>query len=135
MKLFIDTSAFLAILNRNDQFHPSATKVWEEILSSKMLLFCSNYVLIETLAILQNRFGIEAVLLFEHNIQPILEIIWIDADIHRQGMGILLSAGRRKLSLVDCTSFETIRIENMDIVFTFDPHFAEQGFEVVPALP
>ena len=101
MKLFIDTSAFLAILNRNDQFHPSAIKVWEEILSSKMLLFCSNYVLVETIAILQNRFGIESVLLFEHNIQPIFEVIWIDAGIHRQGMGILFSAGRRKLSLVD----------------------------------
>jgi predicted nucleic acid-binding protein len=133
MKVFVDTSAFLAILNRNDQYHQTAIKVWEEILSSKMLLFCSNYVLVETLAILQNRFGIESVLLFEHNIQPILEIIWIDVDIHRQGMGILLSAGRRKLSLVDCTSFETIRIENMDKVFTFDPHFAEQGFDVVPA--
>ncbi len=47
-------------------------------------------------------------------------------------MGILLSAGRRKLSLVDCTSYEIMRQYNLEQVFTYDPHFSEQGFDVIP---
>ena len=61
MNIFIDTAGFLAVLNASDQFHPSAKKTWEETLSSDFALFCSNYVLVETISLLQHRFGIDAV--------------------------------------------------------------------------
>jgi predicted nucleic acid-binding protein len=43
-------------------------------------------------------------------------------------LGILLAANRLNLSLVDCTSFEIMRQTRLEKVFTFDPHFSEQGF-------
>jgi predicted nucleic acid-binding protein len=43
----------------------------------------------------------------------------------------LLVANRRDLSLVDCTSFEVMRRNGLEVVFTFDPHFHEQGFQVI----
>jgi len=132
MNVFIDTAAFLAVLNNNDQFHQSATKIWTEILSSNSTLFSSNYVIFETTALLQHRFGIEALRLFESEILPVLELIWVDESIHQQGMSALLVANRRNLSLVDCTSFEIMRQIGSDQTFTFDPHFSEQGFKVIP---
>jgi len=133
MNIFIDTAAFLAVLNANDQFHPAARQVWDEILASDAVLFSSNYVVLETIALLQHRFGIEAVRLFESDILPIVEIGWVDETIHKQGMSALLAANRRSLSLVDCTSFEIMRQAVLDTVFTFDPHFRELGFKVIPA--
>ena len=47
----------------------------------------------------------------------------------------LLSARRQDLSLVDCTSFAVMRSLGLRRAFTLDPHFAEQGCEVVPELP
>jgi predicted nucleic acid-binding protein len=35
------------------------------------------------------------------------------------------------LSLVDCTSFEIMRQTRFEKVFTFDPHFSEQGFIII----
>ena len=132
MNIFIDTAAFLAVLNANDQFHSSARHTWDEILSSDSPLFSSNYVILETTALLQHRFGIEALRLFEIDILPVVEIAWVDETIHKQGLSALLAANRRDLSLVDCTSFEIMRQTGMDRVFTFDPHFREQGFKVIP---
>ena len=132
MNIFIDTAAFLAVLNFNDQFHQSAKNIWGEILSSNVSLFSSNYIILETTALLQHRFGIEAVRLFENDILPVIEIAWVDKIIHQQGMSALLVANRRNLSLVDCTSFEIMRQIGSDEVFTFDPHFREQGFKVIP---
>jgi len=40
-----------------------------------------------------------------------------------------LTAARRQLSLVDCISFEVMRRRGIKTAFTFDDHFAEQGFE------
>lgn len=132
MNIFIDTAAFLAVLNFNDQFHLSARQTWAEILSSDSPLFSSNYVTLETTALLQHRFGLEAVRLFESDILPVVEIVWVDETIHKQGMSALLAANRRNLSLVDCTSFEIMRQVRLDGVFTFDSHFQEQGFETIP---
>jgi uncharacterized protein len=132
MALFIDTSAFLAVLNIQDAFHQPAQKAWNEILNPGSALFTSNYVLLETEALLQNRFGIEALRLFEGDILPVIDIIWIDQSVHEQGINTLLAANRRDLSLVDCTSFDVMRQKGFRRVFSFDRHFSEQGFEVIP---
>jgi uncharacterized protein len=132
MSIYIDTSAFLALLNANDLFHPPARKAWNEFLNAGSMLFSSNYILLETSALLQHRFGIEAVRLFAGDLLPVVEILWADQLLHAQGLGALLAANRRDLSLVDCTSFELMRQKGIKRVFTFDPHFREQGFEVLP---
>jgi predicted nucleic acid-binding protein len=132
MNIFIDTSAFLAVLNANDRFHLPARNAWSDIITSGSTLFTSNYVILETTALLQHRFGIEALRLFESELLPVVEIAWVDEATHKQGMSTLLAANRRDLSLVDCTSFEMMRHRDMDRTFTFDPHFSEQGFEVIP---
>jgi predicted nucleic acid-binding protein len=132
MNIFIDTSAFLAVLNANDRFHKAAKQTWDEMLSSDSLLFSNNYVILETTALLQHRFGMDAVRLFVSDILPILEVAWVDEAIHAQGISALLVANRHDLSLVDCISFESMRQCGLDAAFTFDDHYREQGFKVIP---
>lgn len=95
-------------------------------------LFCNNYILIEAFAILQNRFGMEAVRLFQDQVLPVFEVLWVSEELHQQAMSAFRTANRRNLSLADCVSFETIRQIGASRVFTFDPHFKEQGFEMIP---
>ena len=64
MTVFVDTSAFLAVLNANDDLHLPARQVWEELIRSDSELVSSNYIVLETNALLQHRFGMEAVRLF-----------------------------------------------------------------------
>ena len=134
MKTFIDTSAFLAVLNAQDRFHPAARACWEQLLSDGAGLLTSNYVLLETTALLQSRFGIEALRLFDASVLPVLDVLWVDESLHRQAMSALLAANRRALSLVDCASFELLRRSGVEQVFTFDAYFGEQGFRVIPAV-
>ena len=98
-------------------------------------LFQDSWInsILETIALLQHRFGVEAVRLFESDILPVIVIAWVDESIHTKGLSALLTANRRDLSLVDCTSFEILRQTGLYEVFTFDPHFAELGFKVRPA--
>jgi uncharacterized protein len=132
MKVFIDTSAFFALLDGDDLNHNRARKSWIELLDSNSLLATSNYVIVETVALLQNRLGISAVRGFQEDLIPMLLIEWVDADIHNAAVSALLTALKRKLSLVDCSSFEITRRMNIKSVFAFDPHFKEQGFDCLP---
>jgi predicted nucleic acid-binding protein len=55
----------------------------------------------------------------------------IDTGLHAAGVAALLSGGRRRLSLVDCTSFAVCRLLAIEQIFAFDQHFVEQGFHIV----
>jgi predicted nucleic acid-binding protein len=131
MSVFVDTSAFLAVLDAEDRWHESAKQTWEELLSGDESLVCSNYVLVEAFAVVQRRLGMEAARTFHEDICPVLSVEWVDESSHRAGLATFLAAGRRQLSLVDCTSFELMRRCGISKVFCFDPHFREAGFELV----
>jgi predicted nucleic acid-binding protein len=134
MNVFVDTSALMAVLNADDRYHAVAKSAWEKLILERDQLYLNNYVLIETFALLQRRFGLEAVRLFQSDILPVMEIVWIGEATHNSAVGALLAANRRELSLVDCGSFETMRQLGLSHVFTLDAHFKEQGFEVIPLL-
>lgn len=130
MSVYVDTSAFLAVLNADDRFHAPAQRRWVQLIESGTPVFCNNYVLVETVAILQNRLGLDAVIAFQNDVVPVLVILWVDEDLHRRAMSALLAAQRRRLSLVDCASFESMRRVGLRQTFAFDAHFEQQGFEV-----
>lgn len=130
-KVFVDTSAFVAVLDASDRHHTQAASIWKELIRTGTTLVASNYVLVETCAVIQCRLGMAALRLFCTNVCPGLEVFWVEPDLHTAGVDAVLAAGRRRLSLVDCVSFAVMRRRNLNTVFTFDPHFAEQGFEIL----
>jgi predicted nucleic acid-binding protein len=132
MRIFIDTAAFYALLDRDDENHPKAKKAWGEFIYPENTLVTSNYVLVETFALLQSRLGFSAARGFQEDVVPILQVEFVTFEIHRLGVAALLSASRRELSLVDCVSFEVMRDLGIKTAFTFDAHFREQGFSKTP---
>lgn len=132
MRIYVDTSAFLAVLNADDENHERARRVWTDLLTGQTPLVCSSYVLVETYALVQSRLGVEAMRAFHEDIFPLLRVEWVDHDLHLRAAAALITAGRRSLSLVDCTSFEIMRQLGIRRVFAFDAHFREQGFDCLP---
>jgi uncharacterized protein len=132
MACFVDTSAFYALLDADDDNHERAAGAWPGIVESDEDLVTTNYVLVETFALIQNRLGLEAVRQFREDIVPVLMVEFVTHDIHRLGIAALLAASRRKLSLVDCVSFEVMRDSGIKSAFTFDDHFRQYGFSPVP---
>jgi predicted nucleic acid-binding protein len=130
--VFADTSALYALLDRADANHKHAVSSWTNLLNGNERFFASNYVLVESFALTQSRLGMDAVRLLQEDILPVITIHFVDREIHRSGISAMLSAGRRNLSFVDCVSFEIMRTLGIKTAFTFDPHFKEQGFTVIP---
>ena len=132
MTVYIDTSALYAVLDADDENHERAKHLWIDLLTQGAQLVCSNYVLIETFALVQHRLGIEALRTLQEDVLPILHVAWVDESSHRAGVTAVLTAARRRLSLVDCISFEMMRQLGIKVAFAFDPHFSEQGFRCLP---
>jgi uncharacterized protein len=131
--IFIDTSAIIAFMNEDDEFYKDSFNIFSRLFEERAKIISSNYVLLESMVILKNRVGIEAIKTLKNDILPVIKTFWIDEDIHSLCMNIQIAADRKKLSLVDYTSFEIMRRLNIRQAFTFDGHFKDMGFEILKA--
>jgi len=130
--VFLDTSGLYAVFDRDDANHSRARVAWMEWLREGAVLLTNNYVLLETAALLQHRIGVAAVRALHEEVTPLLQIDWVSEERHRAGMEAVLAAARKKLSVVDCVSFQTMRNRGVRTAFCFDAHFREQGFATKP---
>lgn len=128
----MDTSALFALFDADDRQHGRAARTWRSLSDQDEDLVTTNYVLVETFALFQNRLGLGAVKTLQQSFVPLLRILWMGEENHGAAVTALLTAGKRQLSLVDCSSFEAMRRLGITSAFAFDRHFAEQGFEQVP---
>jgi len=135
VSILVDTSAFYILLDHDDPHHKRAQKGLNGLRAGNTPLTTHEYVVVETIALVQKRLGIAAVRRFVDDLLPLIELIWVDPELHLEAREAMLSAGRRGVSLVDWTSFLVMRRRGITTAFAFDADFATQGFGVIPASP
>jgi len=131
MNIFVDTSAFYALLDSSDRRHAEAARIWNRLLESTDAVFTHNYIVVETAALVQRRLGAKAVNAFLEDILAVVGIHWIDEDLHGRAAGTFRAANRKSLSLVDCASFEVMRARVSRTAFAFDNDFETLGFALL----
>jgi uncharacterized protein len=130
-RVFVDTSAILALLSVNDTAHTRAQAAFSKLSSETARLITTSYVIVETYALLHRRLGRDAVARFRQDFAPLLEVIWIDNEVHEQALNFMLQSDQSSLSLVDAASLVVISHERIARVFAFDRHFHRPGIEVL----
>ena len=130
-RVFVDTSAILALLVEGDRAHRSAVAAFDTLSRQAAVLVTTSYVLVETYALVSRRLGLPAVARFREEFAPLLEVVWVAAPLHERGLDELLLRDTASLSLVDVVSFLVAREQEIDEVFAFDRHFEREGFRLV----
>ena len=127
--IFVDTSAFYALLAANDPNHHRAAASFKRVLGSNLLT--SSFVFHETVSLVQRRLGLEAVAALWHDLVPACEFIWLEPEQVERSMTELLKSNTRLLSLTDVSSFVCMRDRGIHRAFAFDEHFVQAGFELL----
>ena len=130
-KIYVDTSAFYALIDRSDRYHSRASALWPALLDDDIALITSNYVVWETLGLLQKRIGFEAASLWYKDILGVLDVLWVNAGTHQRAYQLWLNLGLKRLSMVDCVSFVTMHQHEIEKAFCFKPHFTDHGFNLL----
>ncbi len=131
MNVFIDTSAFYALLSSTDSNHDSAVNDWKTFMNDEATKFCtSNYVVVETCALVRNRLGDDAMRSFLGNLLPLVMVIWVDQKTHAAASAAMLAYGKNGPSLVDCSSFVIMHDIAIETAMAYDKHFSNEGFSV-----
>ena len=131
MSVFADTSGLYALLVGSDDGHGDVVHAFRDVVSQQRTLWTTSYVVVETVALLQHRVGLESVRDFDDHVFPLLSVEWVSDELHRRGMRRLSRENRRRLSLVDCVSLEFMRQQAIEDVLGLDRHFEEAGFALL----
>ena len=128
MNVFIDSSGFIALITKDDKNHEAAKRVWHEMLRQNASLVTSDYVLVETLALIQRRLGMEVLKTFANSILLLVAVRRADKELLDTAIDRLLQSAKAEANIVDRISFEMMRQADISDVFGFDRHFERSGF-------
>lgn len=129
MVIFVDTSATYALLDADDPNHRLANDALRRHLDDRFVTH--NYVVLESIALIQRRLGLRFVRAFTDRLLPLLDVEWVDRPRHERAVADLVASRRRRVSLVDRISFDVMRENEIRTAFTFDRDFAREGFTVL----
>lgn len=135
--IFIDTGAFIARHLERDQHHQDAVEFWTRMARDKTRCTTSSFVLDESFTLLGRFAGNAFAAARARNIyaSSVLRILRPDAEIEPRALEYFTKYADQKVSFTDAVSFALMRKERMRKAFTFDRHFADAGFEVLPGGP
>ncbi|HEV3377615.1 MAG TPA: PIN domain-containing protein [Thermoleophilaceae bacterium] len=134
-RVFVDTSAFVALRNRAEREHEPARAALRELISERVSLFTSNYVFAETYTALLVRVGRTESVEWGRRFRAgqAIELLRVDEEIDDNAWTLLESHADKDWSYVDASSFALMAREGVDEAFAFDRHFVQRGLRLVPA--
>jgi predicted nucleic acid-binding protein len=132
--IFVDSSAWVALADKRDQFHPKAVSAMPAIVSSSKELLTSNLVLAETCNIILHDLGMGPMLEFIErlNASPKIRTIYSQEHQEKEAVKILKKYHDQDFSYTDAVSFALMDSYKVNKAFCFDRHFMIVGFQTVP---
>lgn len=137
LRLFVDTSAFLALEDKDDENYGSAAGFRENLRMGQTpfrLLYTTNYVFDEAITLIRRHLGHNAAVSFGEAIRfsKLIRVIWVSQELESRAWNILKKYRDKDYSYTDCTSFAVMDEEEIETAFAYDQHFIQYGVQCVP---
>lgn len=131
-RLFVDTSAWYAYVNRRD---PDHKKVRRLLGTFPGKLVTSNFVFDETVTFCLMRQGHALAAQVGDTLRDpaVVDLLRISADDETAAWNLFLDRPDKEYSFTDCTSFVLMRRLGLQQAASLDRDFQREGFEVLPA--
>lgn len=130
-RVFVDTSALVALLDRADPRHAEARQAFAGFADAELV--CHGYVVAETLAVTRRKLGVNAAVALIDELLPAIEVLPVGPAEHATALAHYLASLPSGTSFVDHVSFHVIERERIATAFVLDADFAATGVAMLPA--
>ena len=132
-RLFVDTAAWIGLEVTNDEHHLAA-KAFRQDSGRAYQWVTTNWILWEAVTWLRRRTDHASAVLFGERllVSGKLEIITITPRLEMSAWEIFRRYQDKDFGYIDCTSFAAMKALGLTTAFTFDEHFRQAGFRMLP---
>jgi predicted nucleic acid-binding protein len=126
-RIFVDTSAIYALLDRDDRHHVSIRKRFEQLKQSRTEPILSNFVVAESHALLLSRLG--PAIARRWLVNNIWTVERISEEDEVNARAIIDAYSDKGFSYTDATSFALMERLHLRRALALDKHFRQYGFQ------
>lgn len=132
-RVFVDASAWVALLRRADVNYPAATALYSSLRQQRAQLFTTYFVVAEAHALLLRDLGIAAGRRFLQDLDAsqLITLVHVAPDDITAAKTLLYRYTDKDFSLADAISFTVMSRLGVQTAFTFDGHFRQYGLRVL----
>lgn len=129
-RLFVDTGAWVAIIDPDDQYHKPASAYYRRVFTSRVRFVTTNLVVAETYTLLRRRLGHKMAVRFLELLRASPRLLKVQStpELEASAEDILRKYDDQELSYVDAVSFAAMTDQGLQMAFAFDHHFEMMGF-------
>lgn len=129
-RVFVDTSALVALIDEDDALHRKAVKRLDLIKNQRRRMVISDSVFGESVTTALGRAGHRTAVAAGEFIlgSAIVDFIWLDEPLKRKAWEYFKRHDDKRFSFTDCTSFVLMTELNIKHYFAFDDDFKRAGF-------
>lgn len=129
-KVFVDTAAWIALINVDDIFHEQAKCVRANLQQQKCHLVTTDFILLEVADALVSPKIRPQTIRFINRLKNLigLQIIPLSQSLFDEGWQLYSQRLDKDWGLTDCISFVIMQREGITLAFTSDRHFEQAGF-------
>lgn len=130
LRVLLDTSALLALVNPEDDHHVKAVEIHRSLIHKKAALVLPNFLLAESHTIINRRLGPREAREFLNSALRDFEIERVTLEDEWAAHALLQEVSRQKdLSYFDAVAASMAERLGMEEIFTFDRHFSLLGLK------
>jgi len=132
MKVFLDTSIFVAYFLKQEASHDDVLLKYSFYRHKKATFFTSNYILDELFTwfnVKQNKNILETIIYAIEKIENVgeIKVFYIDKGIDKKARSNLLRFSDHKISFTDMTTYVIYKDFKLNEIFTLDSDFKKIG--------
>ena len=129
-RVFVDTSALVALLDGDDPRNLSVRTAFAEHRDDEPVTH--GYVVVESLAVIRRRLGIEAAIALLDDVLPSIQLLPVDLPLHVEAQRRYRAALPTGVSLVDQISLAVIARDEIPLALVVDSDFASPDLQIIP---
>jgi predicted nucleic acid-binding protein len=129
-KVFVDTAAWLALINNKDDYHDLAVEIRKKLKAQGYYFVTTDFVFLEVADALNSPKFRRQAIKFINSLRNLFDllVIPISSELFLKGWDFYCQRLDKDWGLTDCISFVIMQREGITEAFTTDKHFEQAGF-------
>lgn len=132
-RVFVDTSAYYAAVDRQDAGHAMTASTMQRLVQDRHQLVTTNAILFEVHSLLLSRINHRVARRVLTELRASQTVVRVRGRDETRAVDILGQFDDKDFSFTDATSFAVMERIGIRVAFTLDHHFAQFGWETFPA--